>query len=138
MGLLDHARTWRFTLDARPEQCVDAFMASFRKGGLSALGKWEVQRTPGGAVATYAGRAGAFGVLTALSQRASAEEESARGSQVSFVTEFDGRTTVCEMWLSECATTWGLTSDARFMRPAMRAVADRLAELDAGLVVDKA
>lgn len=138
MGLLDHARTWRFTLDARPEECIDAFIVSFSGGGLFALGKWKVQRTPDGAVATYGGRAGAFGALTALSQRASAEEASARGSQVSFVTESGGRTTVCEMWLSECATKWGLTSDARFMRPAMRAVADRLAELDAGLVVVKA
>lgn len=139
MGLLDHRKTWRFTLVAPPDRCVAAFISAFdgsRSGPVLSRAKWDVGRKGQGAVASYKGRSGLIKGVTLLSSRASSEEDAALGSEITFKTERDaeGRT-VCSMWLSSRGTALGFTADGRFFRPYMRMVQDALAELDPALLV---
>lgn len=135
MGILDHRKQWQFTLTATPNACVRAFTSVFdgtRGGGpLIARAKWQVQSTSQGAVATYLGRGGVIGALTMLTERGSNEQAGAVGSQINFETSAGekGRT-ICRMWLSGSASTFGFTNDARFLRPYMRRVEDSLTEVD--------
>jgi hypothetical protein len=140
MRLTDHRKTWRFTLNASPQQCVSAFAAAFDGslgGPLLVRAKWSIEPGANGAIAVYQGRAGLIKGVTMLSSRASQEEDAAVGSQVSFEAELssDGRT-VCSMWLSSRATMLGFTADGRFFRPYMRKVQDSLAGLDPNLIVE--
>ncbi len=140
MGLLDHRKTWQFTLKATPDQCLRGFSSVFdgtRKGGpLIARAKWKVGRTPTSASAIYQGRGGVIGAATILTSRGSDEQAGAVGSVVMFETEAgeNGRT-VCRMWLDLSASTWGFTNDARFLRPYMQRVQHSLAEVDPHVVV---
>jgi hypothetical protein len=141
MRLMDHRKTWRFRLHGSSEQCVTAFERAFSKesGGLLARAKWDVRPSGNGAVAEYQGRSGVIGVATMLSSTASAEQESAIGSEVAFEIEgitADGNVT-CAMWLSSGSTTIGFTSDGRFFRPYMRAVEDQLRRIDPAVQVAK-
>lgn len=139
MGILDHQRTWRYRVQAPPEQCVQQFARAFRRGGgLVARAHWEVRPLRSGAVAVYQGRKGLAAVASGFSRVQMAEEEGAIGSQVTFEVEAvrDGQTT-CAMWLSEMGKRWGFTADARFIRPYMRSVERRLRELDPELQVAK-
>jgi hypothetical protein len=139
MGLLDHQKTWRFTVRAPSAACIDAFMAAFTEGGpLIKRAKWAVARNKGGAAATYKGRVGLVAAVTTLSATASAEEAGAIGSVVRFeiVSSDDGATT-CDMWLSVRGTRMGTTADARFIKPYMRVVEARLRALDPHLTVGK-
>ena len=91
-SLFDHRRTWRYRTTASPEACVEAFVEAFSTGGgIVARAKWDIERTPDGAVATYAGRKGAIGLVSALSATAQAEEEGALGSEV----RWDGQVACC-------------------------------------------
>jgi hypothetical protein len=140
VGILDHRRQWQFTLAASSEQCVQAFSAVFdgTRGGapLIARAKWGLQRTPEGAVATYLGRGGMIAALTILTERGSNEQAGAVGSQITFETAVgENGVTVCRMWLSSSASTFGFTNDARFFRPYMRRVEGSLTEVDPRLVV---
>lgn len=139
MGLLDHRRTFRFRLEATPEQCVDAFLGSFSgRASKNVLikAKWKTRRTGKGAVATYAGRAGVVvGAVTAMSDHAQAEHQSALGSAVEFeIEEVSGGVVTCAMWMSSGGSgMFGTRSDARFIRPYMQTVQKRLREVDASL-----
>lgn len=141
MRLTDHRKTWRFRVHGSSDQCVAAFGQAFSKasGGLLARAKWDVRPSGNGAVAVYRGRSGVIGVATMLSSTASAEQDNALGSEVTFEIEgtaADG-TVTCAMWLSNGSTTIGFTSDARFFRPYMRAVEDQLRRIDPGVEVAK-
>jgi hypothetical protein len=144
VGVLDHRRTWRYVVQAAPNQCINAFAAAFSgSGGLIVKADWRVSRKSNEAVAVYKGRKG-LGSATGLFSRTSAlEQDSAVGSTVTFkIEETRAGQTVCVMWLSYSgragvAGLLGFTSDARFMRPYMRAVADRLREIDPEVKVGK-
>lgn len=141
MRLMDHRKTWRFRLHGSSDQCVTAFARAFSKegGGVLARAKWDVRPSGKGAVAVYRGRSGVIGVATMLSSTASAEQENAIGSEVTFEVEeitADG-TATCAMWLSSGSSTMGFTSDGRFFRPYMRAVEDQLRRIDPAVQVAK-
>jgi len=137
MGLLDHQKTWGWKLRASPDECISAFADAFMKGGtLLKKAKWSISRSGSSAVATYKGRGGLVGGLTAMSQTASAEQASAEGSTVNFEIDeeaSEGDKIACSMWLSSAATKLGFTADARFIRPYMQAVTSRLAAIDPNL-----
>jgi hypothetical protein len=137
MGFLDHKGTWRYHVQAPPQQCVERFVAAFSSGGgVFARARWDIERSGKGAVAIYQGRKGLVMAMTMFSQTASAEQEGAIGSKVTFeIEEVTGDRTVCAMWLSSLSTRMGFTNDARFMRPYMRAVETRLRELDPSVQV---
>jgi hypothetical protein len=138
MGILDHNRSWRFTLTASPDDCLTAFGRAFTSGGHLLKAKWKINRSSRGAVATYEGRAGLAKFATAMSARGTNEEEGAVGSQVTFRVEQDaGTRTQCTMWLSSSGKQLGFTADARFIRPYMRAVETTLGALDGEMVVEK-
>jgi hypothetical protein len=133
LGVFDHRKTWRFRVGARPEQCVDRFLAAFTgSGGLLLKAKWEIAREgPEAAVATYQGRRGVVVLGTIMSTRVQSEEESAIGSEVRFeVEESDSEHTVCAMWLAASSQIIGFTMEGRFFRPYMRAVEDQLRAID--------
>jgi hypothetical protein len=144
MGVLDHRRTWRYAVAASPNQCVYAFTRAFSgSGGVFAKAKWDIKRTPKGAVAVYKGRKGIGALGGVLSKTAAFEEDTAVGSRVTFEAEESqpGRT-VCAMWLSKSgragiAGLVGFTSDARFIRPYMRAVQTEMLALDPASAVGK-
>jgi hypothetical protein len=140
VGLLDHRRTWRYRVHGSPEQCVAGFTGAFTgSGGLLVKANWDVKRSGNGAVATYRGRSGVAGLMTAFSSTASAEQEGAIGSEVTFeIEQHDGGYTTCAMWLSSRGTRLGTTADGRFFRPYMRAVEDHLRQFDPSLQVAKA
>ena len=78
---------------------MDAFVAAFASGGrLVMSGTWDVKRKDVGAVAVYGGRKDVINVVTAVSERATAKQGGAIGSQVQFeiTGESDGMT-VCDM-----------------------------------------
>ncbi len=142
VGILDHHKTWRFTLRATPEQCVRGFSSVFdgtRSGGpLITRAKWSVKPSRSSATAVYRGRGGIIGFATLFTQRGSNEQDSAIGSEVKFEAKAEGDgTTVCHMWLSSSATNLGFTSDARFLRPYMQRVQHSLAEIDPNLSVQR-
>jgi hypothetical protein len=139
MGIFDHAKTFRYRVTVPHEQAVHAFVDAFSSGGgLVARAHWKVRRTADGAVASYAGRKGLVGVMTAMSSRASAEQDGAIGSEVIFKQEERGAGyAVYAMWLASSARTLGFTSDGRFFRPYMRAVEDRLRAVDPSMQMMK-
>lgn len=144
MGLLDHRRTWRYVVRAAPNQCIDAFFAAFSSsGGLIMKAEWKLSRTRGGATAVYKGRRGIGAMAGMLSKTTAIEQESAIGSTVTFeIEESRGGQVGCAMWLSSSgragvAGLLGFTSDARFIRPYMRAVEDRLRQIDPDLQIGK-
>jgi hypothetical protein len=148
MGILDHTKTWFFTTATPPGDCVRVFADSLNGRGGAVLGsEWRVG-TVGGpsagngartAVATYEGRAGVIGVMTALSARAQREQSAALGSQLTFTaTGGEGGRTMCTMAMTR--TTKVLlffTADGRFFRSAMNRVARALRDTDAQLEVSK-
>lgn len=139
MGVMDHRRTWRYRVNATPDQCVEAFARAFSgKGGMLVKAEWHVQRSHRSATATYQGRRGFATLVTAFSQRSQDEEATAVGSEVQFEVEEAGEAeTQCAMWLGTRGTKLGFTADGRFFRPYMRAVEAHLRELDAGVLVAK-
>jgi hypothetical protein len=144
MGVLDHRRTWRYVVRASPGQCTRAFTTAFSgSGGLVLKADWHVTLTRGGAVAKYKGRKGLGVVGEVLSRTSAHERNSAVGSTVTFeIEESRGGQTVCAMWLSYSgragvAGLLGFTSDARFMRPYMRAVEGHLRQVDPNLKLEK-
>lgn len=138
-SLFDHRRTWRYRTTASPEACVEAFVEAFSTGGgIVARAKWDIERTPDGAVATYAGRKGAIGLVSALSATAQAEEEGALGSEVRCEVEERAEDhTIFAMWLAVHSSRAGFVNDGRFIRPYMRAVESHLRRLDPGVRVVK-
>ena len=137
MGRLDHRRTWNYEVAASPAECISAFVAAFKgKGGLGTKARWSVKTTANSAVATYEGRAGIASIAGVLSQTSAQEGDTAIGSQVSFkIDRSDRGRTHCSMWLassgrSGIAGLLGATSDARFIRPYMQAVAAELRKID--------
>jgi hypothetical protein len=78
-----------------------------------------------------------------MSKTAALEADTALGSEVNFEIDgsVDGRT-LCTMWLSSSGRAGvggllGATSDARFIRPYMRAVETQLRQVDASLQIVK-
>jgi hypothetical protein len=140
VGIMDHRKTWRFRVNGSPQACIDAFAQAFAEGGgILARGKWDIRRSGKGAVAIYGGRAGLIKGLTMMSATASAEESAAVGSEVTFeIEEAANGTSICAMWLSTRGSRLGFTADGRFFRPYMRAVENRLQQLDPRLSVSKA
>lgn len=154
MGILDHRKTWHFSVRADGEQCLQAFHQAMSRPGFKLLmAKWNVQRSlvpvsqnPEGpprpaCVATYKGRGGFVGVTTAvLGGQARNEEQQAIGSQITFAVSpgsSEGRME-CSMWLSDCKSSrMGFIADARFFRSSMNDVEKRLRALDPMLTVDK-
>lgn len=139
MGLLDHRRQWVFEVAGSPAQCIDAFMRAFTgSGGLVAKASWDLSPTAEGAMAVYKGRRGIGALGSVMSQTVAFEQDTALGSKVTL--EVDGSSggrTQCSMWLSESgragiAGLFGVTSDARFIRPYMQAVRDEMLVLDPG------
>jgi hypothetical protein len=144
VGVLDHRRTWRYVVQAPPSQCVEAFSAAFTgRAGLIVKADWRVSRTRKGAVAVYEGRRGLGALGGVLSRTQALEQDSAVGSEVTFeVEESRGGHVVCSMWLSSSGRAGiggllGVTSDARFIRPYMRAVVDQLRRIDPNVKVAK-
>jgi hypothetical protein len=144
VGVLDHRRTWGYVVQATPNQCLNAFHAAFSgSGGLIAKADWRVSRSRSEAVAVYKGRKGLGSIGGLLSRTSALEHDSAVGSTVTFkIEESHGGQTACTMWLSSSgragvAGLLGVTSDARFMRPYMRAVADKLREIDPNARIEK-
>jgi hypothetical protein len=138
-GMFDHRRTWRYRTSLSADQCIAGFVAAFTgRGGLLLKAKWSVERAGAGAVAIYDGRKGLVALSTGLSERAQSEEAGAVGSQIRFEVEEEGATyAVCAMWLAQKGSVVGLTLDARFFRPYMRAVERELRRADPSLKVVK-
>lgn len=158
MGLLDHNKTWHFSVRADDGQCLQAFHQAMSNPGFKLLvAKWALERdvvsvdqnsngSPWSAyIATYKGRGGAIGVMTELiggrvGERTRDEVQQAIDySQITFAISPDsseGRTK-CSMWLSKFSTNFGFITDARFFRSSMRSVEKQLRALDPMLTVDK-
>jgi hypothetical protein len=137
MGMLVHRRDWHYEVAASPEECIRAFAAAFNgKGGLVVKAHWSVRATANSATARYEGRKGIGAVGGIISKTAARETDTAIGSEVSFnIHSSDGNRTQCSMSLrssgrSGIAGLFGATSDARFIRPYMQAVADQMLKLD--------
>ena len=152
MHLLDHRKTWHFSIRATNEQCLQAFEQVMSHPGFKLLtARWgvkqgEISVVQGeppwpASIATYEGRGGFMGVTTALmGGRARDEEQQAVGSQITFAVNpkgAEGRTE-CSMWLSKYGTYFAaFTPDARFLRSSMHDVEKQLRALDPALTVDK-
>ncbi len=137
MGLLDHKRTWHYEVSAPPKDCIAAFVRAFTgKGGLINKAKWDVSSGGSSASAVYGGRKGLGTMAGIMSATSSQEADTAVGSEVSFeVTGSSGTRTQCSMALttsgrSGIAGLLGSTSDARFIKPYMQAVADEMRKID--------
>jgi hypothetical protein len=137
MGLLDHRRTWHYEVSASPKDCIHAFVSAFTgRGGLFAKAKWAVRTNANSATAIYEGRKGLGVVAGILSKQAAQEAETAVGSEVSFnIDRSDGTRAVCSMVLASSGRSGvggllGITSDAKFIRPYMQAVADEMLKID--------
>jgi len=138
MGILDHRKTWRFVVKGGPQECVAAFADAFTQGGHIMKAKWDLRRSDSGTVAVYGGRAGLIKGITMLSSRATAEQDNAIGSEVTFeIEQVSGGSVTCAMWLSSRGTAMGFTADGRFFRPYMRAVEDHLRRIDPQITVSK-
>ncbi|MEU2613021.1 hypothetical protein ABZ570_15790 [Micromonospora sp. NPDC007271] len=147
MGILDHRRTWHFTLAAPPDECINAFLGGLagKKGFQLLRSQWEPHRgTAHGlptASGTYRGRSGAIGAVTSMSRRATEEQEAAIGSVLSFqVTGHDSNSgrTRCSMAMTRTGRVFlFFTPDARFFRAAMNRVAHQLRAVDANLTMTK-
>ena len=139
MGLLDHRRTWNYEVSASAADCIRAFESAFNgRGGLITKAKWSVRTSNGSATAVYEGRRGLGAAGAIMSKTAAQEGETAIGSEVTFnIEESDGTKTRCSMWLASSGRSGvggllGATSDARFIRPYMQAVAREVRKLDPG------
>ncbi len=152
MGLLDHQKTWHFSIRATKEQCLQAFEQVLSNPGFKLLAaKWSVNQSVisvvqgesawPASIATYEGRGGVVGVSTALmGGRARDEEQNAVGSQITFAVNPKGANgrTECSMWLSKHGThVVFFTPDARFLRSSMHDVEKHLRTLDPALTVEK-
>ena len=154
MGVLDHRKTWHFSVRADDEQCLQAFHQAMSKPGFKLLAaKWTVEASlipvdlsqkkepRPGCIATYQGRGGLIGIMTDLiGGQARNEEQNAIGSQITFTVSpglSDG-SIECSIWLSEYKTSrLGFIADARFFRSSMNDVEKQLRLLDPMLTVDK-
>jgi hypothetical protein len=137
MGLLDHRRQWHYVVNAAPADCVAAFVAAFSgKGGLVVKARWDIRSGRDRATATYQGRKGIGAIAGILSATSNQEADTAIGSTVEFATKtVGGGRTECSMALtssgrSGIAGILGATSDGRFIRPYMQAVAEEIRRLD--------
>lgn len=158
MGVMDHRKTWHFSVKATPEQCLQAFNQAMTSPGFKLLmAKWELQRgsvsveknskrPPWSAyIATYKGRGGVVGVTTALmggqiGERTRDEVQQAIDyTQIIFAVNPDStkNKTECSMWLSKFSTNFGFTTDARFFRSSMHDVEKQLRVLDPAMTVGK-
>jgi len=145
VGILDHRRTWHYEVIATPAQCIGAFTRAFENGGaFMRKAKWRVKADSDRATATYVGRAGiaaAYGVMSRISDQ---ESETAVGSVVSLKIEgSSGGKTRASMALtmsgrSGLGVPLGMTSDARFIRPYMQAVAVEIRKLDPAARIETA
>jgi hypothetical protein len=140
MGMLDHQRTWTIDTSLSPEECVTAFVDALTGKNISLMGtKWKVHRTGAGqAVATYQGRSGVMAGVTAMSSRASSEQDAAIGSTMAFSAAQRGGRTRCEMQMTSVGKIMlFFTADARFFRSAMNRVEGQLRALDRAMVTEK-
>ncbi len=154
MSILDHRKTWHFSVQANDEQCLHAFTQAMSRPGFKLLAaKWTVERgvapedghLPGesrpACIATYQGRGGVVGILTAvIGGQAHREEQAAIGSRVIFAVspEASNGHTACSMWISDWkVSTFGFVADARFIRSSMREVEKHLRVLDPMMYVEK-
>ena len=151
MGILDHKRTWQFTLNATPKSCTDAFVLAMTqsKGALSLKkAAWKVRSeniadSAARMVARYEGRAGIGAAVTPLSRQATLTHEAAVGSEISFSVhrkEQNSPTapTVCSLWVSSHGTRLLVfTADAPIFRSYMLEVERALRKVDVSLRVDK-
>ncbi|RKQ93812.1 hypothetical protein C8N24_3686 [Solirubrobacter pauli] len=142
MGFLDHRRTWRYDVAASREACIEAFVRAFSgRGGLVAKASWEVRTTDRGALAIYLGRKGLGAAAGMLTDAGAREQDSAIGSEVALQIEKTGSDrTLCSVRLASSGRIGlpgllGVTSDARFIRPYMRAVQDELRALDSSVII---
>lgn len=138
MGLLDHRRTWRFELSGTPEQCRGAFTKALEGGSLWTRARWKLASDGSDTIGIYQGRGGIAGVLAGLSDTSRNEERTALGSELRFTIEASsgGRTT-CAMWMGARGSKFGLTTDARFIRPYFRAVDAQLRSIDPSMATSK-
>lgn len=137
MGLLDHKRTWRYEVAATPEDCIAAFIRAFSgKGGLVNKAKWSVRSSGLSATATYQGRKGIGSIVGGLSGTSAQEADTAVGSEVTFqAARAAGEKSQCSMALTSSGRSGiggllGSTSDARFIKPYMQAVANEMRKID--------
>lgn len=150
MGILDHRKTWHFSVAAPDKQCLQAFEQAMLHPGFKIFAaSWHLERGTVSAVlgeapwpasvATYQGRAGLIGVTSSLLETSRNEEQAAVGSQITFAINpaSSGGRTECSMWLSSRSTTFGFTNDARFFRSYMQGVEKHLRALDPGLMVER-
>jgi hypothetical protein len=152
--MLNHRKTWHFSVKADDEECLQAFNQAMSNPGFKILvAKWTVEAGPvstdlsrkkeplPGCIATYQGRGGLIGIMTALvGGQARNEEQNAIGSQITFAVSPDGsdERMECSMWLSEWKTSrMGFIADARFFRSSMNGVEKQLRMLDPTLIVDR-
>lgn len=152
MGLLDHRKTWTFTVRAPADNCFRAFHQAMVNPGFKLLAiHWRVERgsvspEPGdspwpASIAIYEGRAGVGKAMTIiLGQRAEDAEQGAMGSQVTFAInpKSPKGQSECLMWLSKAGSVLGFINDADWIRSYMRVVEKHLRALDPTLTVDRA
>ncbi|HEU5376724.1 MAG TPA: hypothetical protein VFV38_14915, partial [Ktedonobacteraceae bacterium] len=115
MGILDHRKTWHFSVKAGNEACLQAFHQAMTSPGFKIMAaKWTVEEhsiqtnrgqkeSQPGNIATYQGRGGIVGLMTIFIERARKEEREAIGSQITFTIDSDSPrgSTECSMWLSD-------------------------------------
>lgn len=136
---MDHKRTWRFSVAARPDECVNAFANTFTKRAGLLNAHWSISRNGRGATATYEGRKGFTQIGTVFRQN-QISEAIGIGSQISFDTAAgaNGRTE-CVMELAKWGTRFlFFTQEVGLLRAYMRGVSKQLAALDSSLVIEKA
>ena len=143
MGMFDHRRQWHYVVAAEPRECLHAFANAFAGRHGIANAKWKISTSATSAKAIYEGRAGAMaGIARVLSRDAAQEEDTAIGSEISFrVTKTEDGKSDCVMLLESAGRSGiggmlGATSDARFIRPYMQAVAGELRLLDPNATVE--
>ena len=130
LALMDHRKTWNFTMKASPGECLEAFRQGVADAENSRLRKcrWSVRVSGERGTATFEGPRGLkFG---------NAELKKSIGSTIEFVAELDGTATSCAMWVGEATMTFGIIPGAPFFKDLMRAVEARLRSLDQSLTVD--
>lgn len=145
MGIFDHRRTWQFETRASPQECMEAFVTSLTNGGLQLRGsRWEVSQStaPDGGlevIGSYAGRRGAVGILSLMSQFSTNEQEAAIGSTLAFRVDrtAGGRVRATMAMTQTTSVLLFFIADARFFRSAMSRVARAIRAKDPSLVLVK-
>ncbi|MEU4676310.1 hypothetical protein [Micromonospora sp. NPDC023737] len=147
MAFLDHRRTWQFTVQATPQDCVEAFITGLTTNKLLRLlgSKWDVRRKVvaglPSAAGLYRGRTGAGAAAAILSRRSDEERQAALGSELSFrITGHDAESgrTRCAMALTRSTQVmFFFIADARFLRAAMNRVAAQLRSVDPTMTITK-